>query len=203
MRRLCAFAVWVLASLGALLLLVTFTPLVASYAKILAGPWHDPGGEVLVVLGGGELEDGTLSQDSYLRAQYAVRTYRAGGFHKVLLSGGGSPAAVATVMREYLEFQGIPKEAILVETGSRSTRENALASKPILESLPGRKMLLTSDYHMFRAIRAFHKVGIQIESRSFPDAIKRSRRLTGRWPAFLDVSLETVKIAYYFCRGWI
>ena len=41
-----------LAGLGALLVLVTFTPSAARYAKLLAVRWTDPAGEVLVVPGG-------------------------------------------------------------------------------------------------------------------------------------------------------
>jgi uncharacterized SAM-binding protein YcdF (DUF218 family) len=144
------------------------------------------------------LADGILGWDSYLRAQYTVRTYREGGFHKILLSGGGSPVPVSTAMREYLESQGISKEAILVETASRSTRENALASRHMLEGLPGRKVLLTSDYHMFRAIRAFRRAGIAIEPHSLPDVIKRSQGMEYRWSALIDLGKETAKIVYYF-----
>jgi uncharacterized SAM-binding protein YcdF (DUF218 family) len=191
------------AGLGITVLVVTVTPVVPWYARTMAGRWNDPKGEVLIVLGGSSIEDGTLGRNSYLRAQYAVRAYRQGGFRKVLISGGGSPRPVALSMAEFLQFQGIPKDAILVETLSANTRENALYSKPMLDALPGRKVLLTSDYHVFRATRAFRKLGADVVPRPFPDAIKEGQTWRGRWPAFIEVVLESGKIAYYYSRAWI
>ena len=73
----------------------------------------------------------------------------------------------------------------------------------LLDQLAGPKVLLTSDYHMFRAYRAFRKAGIDVQPRPFPDAIKQSMSRMNRWPVFLGLCTETTKIAYYFMRGWI
>ena len=192
-----------LAAIGALWLLVTITPIDAWWTKALAGSWNDPTGEVLVVLGSDSVGD-MLGMSSYWRSVYAVRAWRQGGFRTVVLTGG--PAAgvsVAERMRDFLVSQGVPASAIQVETNSRSTRENALYCKPILDGLAGRKVLLTSDYHMFRASRVFRKAGIAATPRPFPDATKRANTLLERWPVFLSLCLETVKIGYYFARGWI
>ena len=72
-----------------------------------------------------------------------------------------------------------------------------------MRSERGRKVLLTSDYHMFRACRAFRKAGLEVAPRPFPDAGKRAANWLGRWPAFLDEVVETLKIGYYFVRGAI
>ena len=63
-------------------------------------------------------------------------------------------------------------------------------------------MLLTSDYHMFRARRAFRKAGLEVEPRPFPDADKRLNNWRARWQVVLDLGVETVKIVYYRVRGW-
>jgi len=63
--------------------------------------------------------------------------------------------------------------------------------------------LLTSDYHMFRAHRAFTKAGLAVAPRPFPDAIKRSQNWENRWPVFVELCNETAKICYYYIRGWI
>ncbi len=190
-------------SLGLLLVVVTFSPLVYWWATKLAGPWSDPPGEVLIVLGGSILDDHTMGESSYWRSVYATRVYREGQFHQVLLSGGGKPIPSVLPMRDFLECQGIPPELIEMETASMSTRENALNTKRLLEGVPGRKVLLTSDYHMFRASRAFKKAGLDVLPRPFPDVRKRATNWTGRWPAFIDLVIETAKIPYYFIRGWI
>ena len=190
-------------ALGLLVTVVTFTPLDSWWANKLAGPWGEPQGEVLIVLGGSPSNEGVIGQSSYLRAQYAVYAYRRGGFRSVVLTGGGDATPVATAMRDFISSQGVPASVILTETTSHSTRENALNSRPLLANLPGRKVLLTSDFHMWRARRVFRKLGIDVTPMPLPDVRKRASRCRGRWPAFLDLLEENVKIAYYYARGWI
>jgi uncharacterized SAM-binding protein YcdF (DUF218 family) len=191
------------AAVGLFIVVITFSPLVEWWGTQLAGPWKNPRGEVLIVLGGSILEDGIIGQNSYLRSVYAARAYREGTFVELVISGGGRDIPVAAPMRDYLQCAGIPPSAIRLETSSTSTRENALFSKPILEGMKGRKVLLTSDYHMFRAIRSFRKVGLQILPRPIPDVTKRASTYRERWPAFLDLVQESFKILYYFAHGWI
>jgi hypothetical protein len=60
-----------LAGLGLLVLLVTLAPLVSWWAGVLAGPWEDPTGDVLIVTGGSLLADGVMGPNSYWRSTYA------------------------------------------------------------------------------------------------------------------------------------
>lgn len=191
------------AGLGLLIVFVTMTPLVSWWAGALAGPWEDPEGDVLIVLGGSLLSDGVMGPSSYWRSTYAVLAWREGSFHELVVSGGPAGKSIAEAMRSFLECRGVPPSAIETETRSRSTHENALYVTELLARVPGRKVLLTSDYHMFRAHRAFKKAGLDVLPRPFPDARKRASEWTGRWPAFLDLVVETLKIGYYYARGWI
>jgi uncharacterized SAM-binding protein YcdF (DUF218 family) len=195
-------AIVVLACLGTLVLVVTFTPLVKWWAKHLAGPWNDPKGDILIVLGGADTVDNIIGYSSYLRAQYAVYAYRHDGFGTILISGGGA-IPVSLTIRNFLVSQGVPPAIVRVELASTSTHENAVNAKQALAGVPGAKVLLTSDYHMYRAHRAFTKAGLDVLPRPFPDALKRASNLRGRWPVFLDLMVETVKIGYYEARGWI
>ena len=201
---LSRIAVRFLACLGAFTLLVCATPIASWWATRLAGQWDDPKGDVLIVLGGSLLDPGLLGTNSYWRSIYALQAWRSGGFRDIFITGGSDPQSpVATLMADFLKFQGVPAAAIHVETRSNSTYENATYSKPLLDRLPGTKVLLTSDYHMYRARRAFEKAGIHVLPRPFPDVRKRGSTWIGRWPAFNDVSIETVKIVYYRWRNWI
>jgi uncharacterized SAM-binding protein YcdF (DUF218 family) len=203
LKSLYKVVVRLFTGLGLLVTLVTFTPLDSWWANKLAAPWGEPQGEVLIVLGGSPSNDGVIGQSSYLRSQYAVYAYRRGGFRSVVLTGGGVPTSVATAMRDFISCQGVPASVILTETTSDSTRENALFSRPLLANLPGQKVLLTSDYHIWRARRVFRKLGMDVAPMPIPDVRKRAERCRGRWPAFLDLLEESVKIAYYYTRGWI
>lgn len=191
-----------LAVLGALVVTVSCTPLVSWWATRLAGPWNDPKGDVLVVLGGSMADTDILGPNSFLRAQYAVLAWQQDHFKQIVISGGGEPGTpVAAIMADFLVLHGVPRSAITLETKARSTLENARYLKPILAAIPGSKVLLTSDYHMYRAHRFFEREGIPTLPRPFPDARKRASTWIGRWPAFLDVSIETAKVAFYRLKG--
>jgi uncharacterized SAM-binding protein YcdF (DUF218 family) len=193
------------AGVGLLLLIVTQSPLDIWWTNILSGPHNHPKGEVLVVLGGGLLRDDILDESSYARSVAAVRAWRGGGFKTIVLSGGAPRGnhSAAESMKEFLVGEGIPPEAIRMETLSRSTRENALFTKPILEAIPGRKVLITSDAHMFRARRAFQRLGVEVLPWPCPDVETTWQNEFGGWDAFAVLTAETGKIGYYYVRGWI
>src|SRR3981189_1349796 len=79
------------AGLGALVVLVCATPLSSWWATRLAGPWDDPKGDVLVVLGGSLLDPGLIGTNSYWRTIYALQAWRSGGFHDIVITGGSDP----------------------------------------------------------------------------------------------------------------
>lgn len=189
----------ILAALGLLVLAVTLTPLASWWADEFAGGYpRPPSSDVLIVLGGGRTSDGLLALSSYWRAVYAVRAWRERGFRSVILTGAG----VSPLMKDFLVGNGVPTAAIVTEDLATSTRENALFVRPLLPASP-HPVLLTSDYHMYRALRVFRKAGIDCVPFPVPDAAKRADDWLGRWPAFLDLLQESAKLAYYRVRGWI
>ena len=189
-----------LALLGALVLLVSATPVpLDRWARALAGNWNDPRGDVLIVLGGDVQSDGTIGLHSYWRTVYAARVWRETGFRRIVISG----AAVGREMKKFLVAEGVPESAIDTEPRSTNTRENALFTKEMLAGERGRLVLLTSEYHIYRALRVFQKAGLAVEPRPIPDVLKSTSNWKGRWPAFLELATETVKIGYYRLRGWL
>lgn len=191
-------------AIGFLWLIVAFTPLVHWWATMLAGRWEEPTGEALVVLSGSEMEGDILGESTYWRCVYALMAFRQGWVRRIYVSGGsGSERPVAELMRLFLVGQGVPSHAVLVEAASQDTRESALNLAPALRREPAPPLLLTSDFHMYRAWRAFRKAGVTLRPAPIPDARKRAVRWQRRWDAFLDLATETVKILYYRARGWI
>jgi uncharacterized SAM-binding protein YcdF (DUF218 family) len=202
LKRFRRFSLFSLAFLGALVLVVTATPLVSWWTGQLAKPWDDSRGDTLIVLSGSGGE-GIIGYGTYLRCEYAVLAWNAGGFKRVVVTGGGIDIPQAITMKKFLVAEGLPETAILVEPRATSTRENALYTKDLLQGSGGKLVLLTSDYHTYRAMRVFRKVGLNVFTRPAPDAGKRATRFWNRWPVFLDLSTETVKIIYYRLKGWI
>ena len=196
--RLRRASVFVCACVGLVFLLATFSPFVRWYARTLRGSWTDPLGDTLIVIGGSDL-DGFPGPSTVLRCMNAVRAYKERGFRKIVVSG----YLVGPHMRNLLIAEGVPPEVVVVEGNSRSTRENAVDVARLLSGEPGPKALMTSDYHMFRAARAFRKAGLNVEPCPIPDALKRIEDRTRTWSAFVDEATESAKIVYYAWHGWI
>ena len=129
-----------------------------------------------------------------------MRVWREGGFDRIVVSGG---SGIAESIGKFLEFEGVPADKILLETRSSSTRENAEFTAALVKGMPGRKVLLTSDFHTFRSVRALAKAGVQVNARPIPYAVKRANYWMDRWPVTLEMFAETAKIAWYWIRGWI
>jgi uncharacterized SAM-binding protein YcdF (DUF218 family) len=130
-----------------------------------------PAGDVIVVLGGSigvakppERPYPDLSPTSD-RLWHAARLYHAGKAPRVLVSGGSGSEEVepeAAAMREMLLTFGVPRDAILLETESTDTAENAAFSRAVLGERAGRVILVTSALHMPRARRALERTGLQV-----------------------------------------
>ena len=104
-----------------LVLAVIVLPVDRVWLSAIAGPWNDPKGDVLVVLGADSIPD-MIGLSSYWRAVYAVRVWREGGFRRIVLSG----MRVGWQMQQFLVCQGVPAAAIVVEDRSRDTHGNAI-----------------------------------------------------------------------------
>lgn len=183
-----------------------FTPFVSWYAGKLAGNWTDSDGDVLIVLSAEAQRDNIIGLTSYWRAVYAVRAWRAGHFRTVVVSGGhvpGVPESLAVVIGQFLESNGVPRAAILLENESTTTRENAVNTARLLAHTPGRKVLLTSDFHMFRAARTFRAAGLDVVPRPFPDVGKQANDWKNREYCVFELAGETVRIVGYWLRGWL
>lgn len=123
--------------------------------------------DVIVVLGAGLRYDGTAGPALVRRSIHAADLYHAGYAPAIICTGGtgdwGRPESEAGACRDVLIDYGVPEDAIYMEQTSRSTEENALNVRPILEQNGWNTVLLVSDkYHMLRAQWIFNSVGISI-----------------------------------------
>src|SRR5271155_2605414 len=107
MRRIYVVTRNTLALLGLLMALVTFTPVIKWYAGLLSGPWYEPQGDTLILLGADNPDSGFIGPASYWRSWYAVRVWREGGFRLIVVSGGDG---IAESIREFLLFEQVPAD---------------------------------------------------------------------------------------------
>jgi uncharacterized SAM-binding protein YcdF (DUF218 family) len=187
-----------LAAIGLMTVLVISTPLISWWAQAYSGPIEHPKGDVLILLSAAEDDRGGISYSSYWRARQALYAWQSGGFKKIVLSGGGGPG-----IYNYLLSVGIPRDAMVAEWKSTSTRENGIETARLIQSIPGRKVLLTSDFHMYRALRVFRKLGIEVTPMPIPDVLQSTQHWSGRFSACETMIVESVKIVDYQLRGWI
>lgn len=97
--------------------------------------------------------------------------YREGKIRKILISGGSGmtsesaqadSAAEGKAAAYLLEIAGVPKEHIILEGTSRNTRENAKNTAKILKGKQQEILLVTSAFHMRRAVGCFEKVNLKV-----------------------------------------
>ena len=102
------------------------------------------------------------------RVYKTAELYRAGKAPYVIVTGGNQPwtksgTAEAELIRDVLMGWGVPEDVIFLEGSSRNTRENALYSRNIINSINCEQpLLVTSAAHMPRALAAFNSVGLRV-----------------------------------------
>ncbi len=135
--------------------------------------------DVIIVLGAGLLRDGRPGWALTRRSLHGADLWQAGMAPFVLCAGGKAddyPRSEAAACREVLLQRGLPSRAILLEDRSRSTEENAIFSRRILDELSFADAILVSDsYHMLRASWLFQMQGIESTSSPVPASRIRHR----------------------------
>ncbi len=116
----------------------------------------------LVVLGC-RVQDGQLPAAALRRVERAARAFREQGADVVIASGGKlwQGEMEADVFARGLVERGVPRERLLSERESLTTRGNARGVRRLLrERAVTRFGLVTCDWHMPRALRIFRRVGL-------------------------------------------
>lgn len=131
-----------------------------------------PTAPALVVLGGSVYPPSGHNAEIDLnsaadRVWYAARLFHVGKAPLLLLSGGSDPQrqalSEARAMAIFLADLGVPAQAMLLEEGSRNTRQNAAFSAALLKTRGiDRVLLVTSALHMPRAMALFRAQGLQV-----------------------------------------
>jgi uncharacterized SAM-binding protein YcdF (DUF218 family) len=165
-------------------------------------PWsgiEPPDG--IVILGGPVSIEGSMAHGHPAIGEGAERLTEIPALAKrfpnarIVFTGGnptvaGGPPEAKFVVPLLVSF-GIPRERIEVEDRSRNTAENAAFTAALVKPKPGERWLLvTSAWHMPRAVGAFRKAGFPVEP--YPVDYVVVRPLGWRW---LVPSLS-------FPRGW-
>ena len=120
-----------------------------------------PGADYVIILGA----QWKTSGPSYVlqkRLDKAVEYLNANPETKVIVSGGqgyNEPISEAEGMKGYLEAAGIDTERILMEDASTNTTQNLIFSGELLNKSEDRVVVITNNFHMFRALAIAGKQG--------------------------------------------
>jgi uncharacterized SAM-binding protein YcdF (DUF218 family) len=138
-------------------------------------PWDEARGspDGIIVLGGAidglGLGNEVMLNEAAERLTIVPELARRYPNARILFSGGSGAlmddrSAEVKFVPCLLESLGIPRSRIILEDRSRNTVENAVFSKAMVQPKPGERWLLvTSAYHMPRAIGAFRKARFPVE----------------------------------------
>lgn len=169
----------VLAALGVVgLFLFGATPLSRAIIRILEDRFPIAANDErkvdgIVVLGGaiGVVRGQIKFTDEASRMTTAIALARRHPGARLVFAGGGASLVSAVTVTEadaarmLFRAVGIPDERVTYEDRSRNTRENALFAQKLVAPKAGERWLLvTSAYHMPRAVGAFRAVGFAVEA---------------------------------------
>lgn len=154
--------------------------------------------DVIIVLGSGLENDGAAGVALQRRARRAAEAFRIGLAGRVMCTGGKTGMAERTeadACREILVSEGVPPDAVVVEDLSRSTEENAVNARALMDVLGLQSAILVTDsFHMPRATLIFSALGIP-HSR-FPV----SRRFLDTGAYNVAIRREMTALQWYFVK---
>jgi len=128
----------------------------------------------IIVLGGGVMADETMMRRQLVINEAGERIIALGDLARrypsarILFTGGGGTLirdgyAEADAVRAYAATLGVDPERIEIESVSRTTWENAiLTSRMITPEANERWLLVTSAWHMPRAVGSFRSAGLAV-----------------------------------------
>ena len=135
--------------------------------------------DAVIVLGAQVKPDGTPSVQLTWRLDAAAEAYgKAKQPVPVVVcgaQGSDEPCPESVVMKQYLVKQGVPENMILEDPDSRNTKQNLEnARKLLVKEYPDtrRVLIVTSDYHVPRAMAIARDLGFEAEglgSRCLPE----------------------------------
>ena len=113
------------------------------------------------------------------RIRHGLDLYRQGYAPLLIFTGGyggnGARFSESQVARRYAIRQGVPEEAILIETASRTTRQNLIEARRLMAQHQLHRVIIVSDpLHMARALRLAHELEIDALASSTPSTRFRS-----------------------------
>lgn len=123
--------------------------------------------DYIIIHGAGLLHGDRLSKLLQDRVDKAIDVYLSDPSPTIMIPSGGQGSdetiSEAEAMSRYMLEKGIPEYRIIKEDRSTTTMENLENCKKLIDGMEGRKYttLVTSNYHVYRALRYCRKIGLE------------------------------------------
>lgn len=127
--------------------------------------------DALIVLGAQVQPSGEPSVQLAWRLEAALEAFNQNPVPIVVSGGqgGSEPRPEGEVMRDWLIDKGVPKDKILVDSISANTRQNIEHAISLLHGLNIQNiMIVTSDYHLPRALAIARDEGLSVSGMGSP-----------------------------------
>ena len=119
--------------------------------------------DAIIVLGAQVKPDGTPSVALERRLTAALGAYNAAPQVVIVCGaqGGNEPVAEGDLMRDWLLARGANPDLVVAETASFNTRQNLENARKIMDQRNlSQALIVTSDYHVARALALCEQAGI-------------------------------------------
>lgn len=183
------------------------TNLVWWLAEPLTIPETTVPSDAIVVFAGGVGESGRAGVGVQERIAEAVALFREGVAPRMIISSGFVfTLKEAQVMKAIAVDNGVPPEAILLEERASNTHENVEFTRRMLNDAGWRRVsLVSSPYHMRRAMLTWSKMAPEIEVHATPPPTSYfyEHRRGASLEQIRGLAQEYVAIVAYWWRGYI
>lgn len=190
-----------------LFFLAGFTPAVELLGSQVIPERPAERAEAIVVLGAGGVAAGGGLTDSSLRATMeGVNLFHEGWAPLLVLSGGGGQLrrTEAETRAEFARQSGVPAAAIVIAGPVRTTREEALKVRALLEPRGIRKVLLVVDGPgALRAMAVFERVGFEAVPAPWGEGVPIDATPEDRLTLLRSIAMEALARLYYRLMGYV
>ncbi|MDE2230391.1 MAG: YdcF family protein [Alphaproteobacteria bacterium] len=170
-----------------------------------------------IIVLGGAVDPGRTAEygqialnQSVARITEALRLARRYPTARIVLSGGvggllHEPITEAAATARLLIDLGVAQNRLAIEDRSRTTHENAVFSKQLVDPKPGEAwILVTSAYHMPRAFGCFRRIGWPVvpDPVDFDATMGLHISLAGGLGTTSKAAHEWLGLVAYYMAGW-
>lgn len=141
--------------------------------------------DAIIVLGARVMPDGRMSTTLFHRVKVGFELYEQGYAPYMIVCGArgrDEPVSEAEAMAQYLTGRGVPQDKVLLDAQSGDTIENLANARRLMEQNGlSTAIVVTSDYHLTRALWICGDLDIDAQGVPAPGQLRWIKRMASRF----------------------